>query len=83
MWTDGLVEVLPALLGNPQLRPLAQASVAMLSITLDVVRNLHTGTFSSFALEHINITLEHSVDTVFLVCVVSSECVYMQTGFQL
>ncbi|XP_041804885.1 uncharacterized protein LOC121614861 [Chelmon rostratus] len=36
LWTDGLVEVLPALLGNPQLRPLAQASVAMLSITLDV-----------------------------------------------
>ncbi|XP_051279537.1 uncharacterized protein LOC127375918 isoform X2 [Dicentrarchus labrax] len=35
-WTDGPVEVLPALLGNPQLRPLAQASVAVLSIALDV-----------------------------------------------
>ncbi|XP_036941120.1 uncharacterized protein LOC119011822 isoform X1 [Acanthopagrus latus] len=36
LWTDGLVEVLPVLLGNPQLRPLAQAGVAMLSIALDV-----------------------------------------------
>ncbi|XP_070830189.1 uncharacterized protein [Chaetodon trifascialis] len=36
LWTDRLVEVLPALLGNPQLRPLVQASVAMLSVTLDV-----------------------------------------------
>ncbi|XP_035526364.1 uncharacterized protein LOC118334543 [Morone saxatilis] len=35
-WTDWPVEVLPALLGNPQLRPLAQASVAMLSVALDV-----------------------------------------------
>ena len=40
LWTDWLVEVLPALLENPQLRPLAQASVATLSIALDVVRNL-------------------------------------------
>ncbi|XP_070774929.1 uncharacterized protein [Enoplosus armatus] len=36
LWTDGLAEVLPVLLGNPQLRPLAQASVAALSVTLDV-----------------------------------------------
>ncbi|KAM7401003.1 hypothetical protein PAMA_005280 [Pampus argenteus] len=36
LWTDRLVEVLPALLENPQLRPLAQASVATLSIALDV-----------------------------------------------
>nr|XP_033505718.1 uncharacterized protein LOC117271565 [Epinephelus lanceolatus] len=36
LWTDGLVEVLPVLLENPQLRPLAQASVTMLSIALDV-----------------------------------------------
>ncbi|KAM7379044.1 hypothetical protein PAMP_004619 [Pampus punctatissimus] len=35
LWTDWLVEVLPALLENPQLRPLAQASVATLSIALD------------------------------------------------
>ena len=45
LWTDGLVEVLPVLLGNPQLRPLAQAGVAMLSIALDVVRHLHTADF--------------------------------------
>ncbi|XP_049888655.1 uncharacterized protein LOC126382681 [Epinephelus moara] len=36
LWTDGLVEVLPVLLENTQLRPLAQASVTMLSIALDV-----------------------------------------------
>ncbi|XP_032388091.1 uncharacterized protein LOC116699543 isoform X2 [Etheostoma spectabile] len=36
LWTDQLVEVLPMLLENPQLRPLAQASVAMLSVALDV-----------------------------------------------
>ncbi|XP_044075986.1 uncharacterized protein LOC122887130 [Siniperca chuatsi] len=36
LWTDGLVEVLPVLLENPQLRPLAQASVAALSVALDV-----------------------------------------------
>ncbi|XP_041659525.1 uncharacterized protein LOC121520216 [Cheilinus undulatus] len=36
LWTDGLVEVLPALLENPQLRPLAQACVATLSTALDV-----------------------------------------------
>ncbi|XP_039999666.1 uncharacterized protein LOC120798939 [Xiphias gladius] len=36
MWTERLVEVLPALLGNPQLRPLAQAGVATLSVALDV-----------------------------------------------
>lgn len=49
LWTDWLVEVLPGL-GNPQLRPLAQASVATLSIVLDVVRNLITGAFSSLTL---------------------------------
>ncbi|XP_026169161.1 uncharacterized protein LOC113134139 [Mastacembelus armatus] len=36
LWTDRLVEVLPALLGSPQLRPLAQAGVATLSVALDV-----------------------------------------------
>ncbi|XP_039672137.1 uncharacterized protein LOC120568593 [Perca fluviatilis] len=36
LWTDQLVEVLPVLLENPQLRPLAQASVATLSVALDV-----------------------------------------------
>ncbi|XP_071348305.1 uncharacterized protein [Trachinotus anak] len=36
LWTDRLVEVLPALLGNPQLRPLAQAGIATLSVALDV-----------------------------------------------
>ncbi|KAE8291162.1 hypothetical protein D5F01_LYC10756 [Larimichthys crocea] len=35
LWTGGLVEVIPSLLGNPQLRPLAQAGVATLSIALD------------------------------------------------
>lgn len=50
LWTDWLGEVLPALLGNPQLRPLAQASVATLSIALDVVRNLHAVAFSSLVL---------------------------------
>eukprot|EP00064_Thunnus_orientalis_P014659 superscaffoldBa00002579_g14706 len=42
LWTDRLVEVLPTLLENPQLRPLAQTSVATLSVALDVVRNLHS-----------------------------------------
>ncbi|XP_042284010.1 uncharacterized protein LOC121908222 isoform X3 [Thunnus maccoyii] len=36
LWTDRLVEVLPTLLENPQLRPLAQTSVATLSVALDV-----------------------------------------------
>uniref|UniRef100_UPI0037E98E19 uncharacterized protein n=1 Tax=Semicossyphus pulcher TaxID=241346 RepID=UPI0037E98E19 len=36
LWTDGLVEVLPAVMENPQLRPLAQAGVAMLSVALDM-----------------------------------------------
>ncbi|XP_059199744.1 uncharacterized protein LOC131979750 [Centropristis striata] len=36
LWTEGLVEILPVLLENPQLRPLAQASVATLSVALDV-----------------------------------------------
>lgn len=43
LWTDELVEVLPALLGNPQLRPLAQVGVATLSVALDVVRSQLTG----------------------------------------
>lgn len=38
--TGRLLEVLPALLENPQLRPLAEASVAAVSAALDVVRNL-------------------------------------------
>lgn len=41
LWTDRLLELLPALLENPQLRPLAQASVATLGVVLDAVRNLH------------------------------------------
>ncbi|KAK5918982.1 hypothetical protein CgunFtcFv8_022916 [Champsocephalus gunnari] len=36
LWTDGLMHVLPVLIGNPQLRPLAQAGVTTLSATLDV-----------------------------------------------
>lgn len=52
LWTDGLVEVLPALLENPKLRPLAQASVGTLGVVLDVVRNLHAGAFSIFVLDH-------------------------------
>ncbi|KAK2822136.1 hypothetical protein Q5P01_022201 [Channa striata] len=36
LWTDMLLEVLPALLSNPHLRPLAQASVTTLSVALDV-----------------------------------------------
>ncbi|XP_045907286.1 uncharacterized protein LOC123972095 isoform X3 [Micropterus dolomieu] len=36
LWTDGLVEVLPVLLDNPQLRPLVQASVTTLSVALEV-----------------------------------------------
>ncbi|XP_030016479.1 uncharacterized protein LOC115437391 [Sphaeramia orbicularis] len=35
-WTERLVEELPALMENPQLRPLAQACVTGLSIALDV-----------------------------------------------
>ncbi|CAJ1071926.1 uncharacterized protein LOC122887130 [Xyrichtys novacula] len=36
LWTEGLMEVLPALLENPQLRPLTQACVATLSAALDI-----------------------------------------------
>ncbi|CAK6952249.1 uncharacterized protein LOC121908222 isoform X2 [Scomber scombrus] len=36
LWTEQLVEVLPTMLENPQLRPLAQASVATLSVALNV-----------------------------------------------
>nr|XP_020442398.1 uncharacterized protein LOC109951951 [Monopterus albus] len=35
LWTDRVVEVLPALLGNPQLRPLAQAGIAALRVALN------------------------------------------------
>ncbi|XP_040911109.1 uncharacterized protein LOC121193056 [Toxotes jaculatrix] len=37
LWTDRLVEVLHALLGNAQLRPLTQAGVATFGVALDVV----------------------------------------------
>lgn len=47
LWTDWLGQVLPSLLGNQQLRPLAQATAVTLSIALDVVRNLHRVVFSS------------------------------------
>ncbi|XP_029380652.1 uncharacterized protein LOC115057622 isoform X2 [Echeneis naucrates] len=36
LWTGRLAEVLPALLGNPKLRPLAEASITMLSVGLDM-----------------------------------------------
>ncbi|XP_047445376.1 uncharacterized protein LOC125010660 [Mugil cephalus] len=36
LWTDGLVEVLPALLENPRLRSLSQAGVTTLRVSLDV-----------------------------------------------
>ncbi|XP_068995564.1 uncharacterized protein [Embiotoca jacksoni] len=36
LWTERLVEVLPALLENPHLRPLSQTGVTTLSIALDV-----------------------------------------------
>ncbi|XP_042370569.1 uncharacterized protein LOC121964427, partial [Plectropomus leopardus] len=36
LWTDELVEVLPVLLENPQLRPLAQATITTLRFALDV-----------------------------------------------
>ncbi|XP_030608355.1 uncharacterized protein LOC115796202 [Archocentrus centrarchus] len=36
LWTNRLVEILSALLENPQLRPLSQAGVTTLSIALDV-----------------------------------------------
>lgn len=42
LWTDGLVEVLPVLLENPQLRPLSQAGVTTLRVALDVVIILTT-----------------------------------------
>ncbi|KAG7227140.1 hypothetical protein INR49_013938 [Caranx melampygus] len=36
LWTDRLVEVVPALLGNPQLRPLVRTSITSLSVAMDV-----------------------------------------------
>lgn len=39
LWTEWFGGVLPALLGNPQLRPLAQASLSTLSIAVDAVRH--------------------------------------------
>lgn len=59
LWTDGLVEVLHALLGNPQLRPLARAGVTTFSVALDVVRNLHDCAFFIFVLDHRFITINH------------------------
>lgn len=38
LWADRLVEVVPALLGNQQLRPLVRTSIGTLSAALDVVR---------------------------------------------
>lgn len=46
LWTEWLGGVLPALLGNPQLRPLAQASLSTLSIAVDAVRHLHSDVLS-------------------------------------
>lgn len=40
-WTDWLVETIPDLLGNAQLRPMAQASIVPFSIVLEAVRNHH------------------------------------------
>lgn len=40
VWTARLVEVLPPLLENPQLRPLAQTGLTALSSALDLVRKL-------------------------------------------
>lgn len=39
LWTEWLEAVVPALLGNTQLRPLAQAGLSTLGIAVDVVRN--------------------------------------------
>lgn len=46
LWMEWLGGVLPALLGNPQLRPLAQTSLSTLSIALDAVRHLHSAVLS-------------------------------------
>lgn len=40
LWTEWLLEaVVPALLGNTQLRPLAQAGFSALGVAMDLVRN--------------------------------------------
>lgn len=43
LWTDWLEAVVPALLGNTQLRPLAQASFSVLGVAVDMVRNPYSG----------------------------------------
>lgn len=39
LWTEWLEAVVPGMLGNTQLRPLAQAGLSTLGIAVDVVRN--------------------------------------------
>lgn len=39
LWTEWLEAVVPAMLGNTQLRPLTQTGLSVLSIAVDVVRN--------------------------------------------
>ena len=39
-WAARLAQVLPPLLDNPQLRPLAQATLATMGTALDVVRQI-------------------------------------------
>lgn len=39
LWTEWLGAVVPALLGNTQLRPLAQAGFSTLGVAMDLVRN--------------------------------------------
>lgn len=66
LWTDRLVEVLPALLGNPQLRPLVQTSITALSGALDVVRNLHCGNLN---IRHFCLHLvDNFIDICYSVC---------------
>lgn len=66
LWTDRLVEVVPALLGNPQLRPLVQTIITTLSAALDVVRNPHCGNLN---IRHFCLHLvDNFVDIFYSVC---------------
>lgn len=52
LWMEWLEAVVPALLGNTQLRPLAQVGLSAVGIAVDVVRNPDGSDSTSFFTGH-------------------------------